>query len=134
VRELSGGRDGFRSERGFQKGRYLKREASGTGLWPQRRPHYYCEGCGAEVRKDARVCPRCGRFFSSVKCPRCGYVGQADDFVRGCPTCGYAEAPNASPDPIRPLPPEALPLPWWAFVAAAVVIVALVFALFQSLR
>jgi predicted amidophosphoribosyltransferase len=99
-----------------------------------KRPRYYCEGCGLEVRKDARVCPRCGRFFSSVKCPRCGYVGVADDFNLGCPSCGYAEAANPSPEPIRPLAAEAPPIPWWAFVAAALVILGLFLALLRSLR
>ncbi len=99
-----------------------------------KRPHYYCEGCGLEVRKDARVCPRCGRFFSSVKCPHCGYVGKADDFDRGCPSCGYAEAANPSPEPIKPLAVEAPPIPWWAFVVAALVILGLSLALLRSLR
>ncbi len=99
-----------------------------------KRPRYYCEACGLEVRKDARVCPRCGRFFSSVKCPHCGYVGKADDFASGCPECGYAEAANPSPEPIRSLPAEAPPIPWWAYLAAALVIFGLVLALLRSLR
>ena len=99
-----------------------------------RRPHYFCERCGAEVGKDARLCPHCGRFFSSVKCPRCGHVGKADDFDRGCPSCGSFEAANPAPDPIRPLPAAASPLPWWAFVVAAFVILGLSLVLLQTLR
>jgi RNA polymerase subunit RPABC4/transcription elongation factor Spt4 len=99
-----------------------------------KRPRYFCERCGAEVGKDAKLCPRCGRFFSSVKCPRCGYVGKADDFALGCPDCGSFEAANPAPDPIRPLPVEAPPLPWWAFAAAALVILGLSLILLRSLR
>ena len=83
--------------------------------------------------KDARICPRCGHFFTSVKCPRCGHVGVADDFDRGCPSCGSMEAANPSPEPIRPLPPESPPLPWWAFVAAGIVVLALSLILLRVL-
>ncbi len=99
-----------------------------------KRPRYFCERCGAEVRKDAKLCPRCGRFFSSVKCPRCGHVGKADDFARGCPACGCADAANPAPDPIRPLEVEAPPLPWWAYLSAAILILALSLVLLRTLR
>lgn len=99
-----------------------------------KKPRYYCERCGAEVRKDARICPRCGRFFSSVKCPRCGYVGEADDFTAGCPVCGYADSANAAPESIRDLPPSAPPPPWWAYPLAAGAILALVLLLLRALR
>ncbi len=99
-----------------------------------KKPKYYCERCGAEVRKDARVCPRCGRFFSSVKCPRCGYVGASDDFAAGCPVCGYADVANAAPDPLKSLPPAAPPPPWWAYPLASAAVLALVLLLVRSLR
>jgi RNA polymerase subunit RPABC4/transcription elongation factor Spt4 len=98
-----------------------------------KRPHFFCESCGMEVRKDARMCPRCGRFFSSVKCPKCGHVGEADDFSLGCPICGYALSANPSPEPIKPLPQPAPPIPWWAYLAAACVILALSIALLRAL-
>jgi len=99
-----------------------------------KRPRYFCEHCGLEVRKDARLCPRCGRFFSSVKCPRCDYTGQAEDFEAGCPVCGYAEAANAAPEPIRPPPVVAPPPPRWAYAAVAVVLAALSFLLYLAVR
>jgi hypothetical protein len=99
-----------------------------------KRPRYFCEHCGLEVRKDARICPRCGRFFSSVKCPRCDYSGQAEDFETGCPVCGYAEAANAAPDPIRPPPVAAPPPPRWAYAVAAVILAALVFLLIRAVE
>lgn len=52
---------------------------------------FFCENCGAEVEQDARFCKKCGRFFTSVRCPCCGYVGSANAFTNGCPECGYAE-------------------------------------------
>lgn len=61
-------------------------------------------------------------------------MGKADDFNLGCPECGCAEAVNPAPDPIRSLPVEAPPLPWWAFVAAAAVILGLSLVLLQTLR
>ncbi|MCK9169187.1 MAG: zinc ribbon domain-containing protein [Treponema sp.] len=51
---------------------------------------FFCENCGAEVPENARICKRCGRFFSSVRCPKCGTSGPASMFEKGCPHCGYA--------------------------------------------
>jgi hypothetical protein len=51
---------------------------------------FFCENCGTEVPENARVCRNCGRFFSSVRCPKCGASGQASLFDKGCPVCGYA--------------------------------------------
>ena len=52
---------------------------------------FFCENCGAEVEQDSRFCKKCGRFFTSVRCPCCGFVGPANIFANGCPKCGYAE-------------------------------------------
>lgn len=54
------------------------------------RSRFFCENCGTEVRPHAKVCPNCGRFFSAVRCPSCGYTGEGKEFVRGCPNCGYS--------------------------------------------
>ncbi len=54
---------------------------------------YYCENCRTRVKEDDVVCPKCGRYFSAVKCPRCAYSGEAEQFASGCPQCGYL-APN----------------------------------------
>ncbi len=61
-----------------------------------RRSRFFCEACHREVRPNARVCPHCGRFFESVRCPRCTYVGEGHDFLNGCPNCGYAGTANDS--------------------------------------
>jgi predicted RNA-binding Zn-ribbon protein involved in translation (DUF1610 family) len=52
---------------------------------------FFCENCGAEVPQNAKFCKKCGRFFTSVKCPRCSYTGPVSAFIDGCPNCGYAE-------------------------------------------
>ena len=55
---------------------------------------YYCENCGEEVAANARFCPHCGRFFSAVRCPKCGYMGAVTAFKDGCPKCHYAMTPD----------------------------------------
>ena len=51
---------------------------------------FFCESCGAEVPADAKFCKKCGKFFSSVRCPVCGTTGSNEKFKDGCPNCGYA--------------------------------------------
>lgn len=53
---------------------------------------FFCENCNAEVDKNARFCTKCGKFFASVRCPKCGYTGSSHDFASGCPKCGYADS------------------------------------------
>ena len=50
---------------------------------------FFCENCGAEVARNAKLCRHCGRFFSSVRCPQCGKTGTPEEFSKGCPDCGY---------------------------------------------
>ncbi len=58
-------------------------------------PRFFCEFCGTEVKRNDRICPKCGRFFSAVRCPSCGLTGQAALFAKGCPSCGYAVLPGS---------------------------------------
>jgi len=53
------------------------------------KPRFYCETCGREVPVDVEECPYCGMKFYGVMCPRCGKSGHANDFINGCPRCGY---------------------------------------------
>lgn len=53
------------------------------------RPKFYCETCGREVPVDVDECPYCGMHFYGVMCPRCGKSGPANEFINGCPRCGY---------------------------------------------
>lgn len=55
---------------------------------------FFCESCGHEVSEKAKVCNFCGKFFSSVRCPKCGNTGSTEEFIHGCPQCGYAVTPN----------------------------------------
>ena len=55
---------------------------------------FFCESCGREVSPTARRCPGCGKNFTSVKCPECGFEGGVADFADGCPSCGYLQGPS----------------------------------------
>lgn len=54
------------------------------------RAKFFCENCGTEVKHDAKFCNKCGKFFYSVRCPMCGKTGNQNEFINGCPKCGYA--------------------------------------------
>ncbi|GHT49416.1 hypothetical protein FACS1894102_4090 [Spirochaetia bacterium] len=56
----------------------------------KKKPKFYCDACGAEVGASATRCTRCGKFFSAVRCPKCFWVGEQEDFKNGCPSCGYS--------------------------------------------
>ncbi len=99
-----------------------------------KKPRYFCENCGAEVRGSARICPKCGRFFSSVKCPRCAFVGKAGDFTYGCPVCGYAEAMNGAPEPLKPPPATPPSLPLWTWIAGIAIFFGVLVLLFRAMR
>lgn len=51
--------------------------------------NYFCESCGTQVDKWDVQCPNCGKQFDSIKCPQCGYSGNAQEFSNGCPSCGF---------------------------------------------
>lgn len=89
--------------------------------------------------RDDKACPACGRFFSSVLCPRCGFSGAPSGFASGCPVCGYSEPPRSGAPsaggpgrsamrerPIRPLP-------LWIWLAALAALVLAVAALAGTL-
>ncbi|MCL1837122.1 MAG: zinc ribbon domain-containing protein [Treponema sp.] len=93
-----------------------------------KRPRFFCDNCGAEVDRGEKACPRCGRFFASVRCPACGYTDDENAFKNGCPSCGYSAPPGAS---YTARPPEkkvpAGPLPLWVYLLsiAAFIVVAI---------
>lgn len=94
----------------------------------KKNPRFFCENCGSEVRQNDKVCAKCGRFFSSVKCPSCGYSGDSAIFRDGCPVCGYA---FAGADRGRPgqggAKGESIdPLPWWVYAVTFTLCAALV--------
>jgi hypothetical protein len=51
--------------------------------------HFFCENCSREVQPNAKSCPYCGRVFSAIRCPSCGFEGTASEMLNGCPVCGY---------------------------------------------
>ena len=116
-----------------------KSSAKGT-----KNPHFFCENCGAEVPRDAKTCPGCGRYFSSVLCPSCGFAGEEALFRNGCPVCGYStrESGNSSlnglaDNSIVPLEfPDKKPsgpLPLWVYILTAAVFTAIMAALFITI-
>ena len=53
---------------------------------------FFCENCGAEVKRDAKTCPQCGMSFANVLCQNCGFAGAPRLFAAGCPVCGHTAA------------------------------------------
>ena len=84
--------------------------------------HFFCESCGAEVPRDAKNCPKCGRYFASVRCPACDFIGEEALFKGGCPVCGYSSGAS-SESAGSPRFPEskksAGPLPLWVYILTA---------------
>jgi len=71
-------------------------------------PRFFCNNCGTEVASGENRCPECGRYFSSVKCPRCGFSGEEQLFRDGCPVCFYPSSKSAAPGKAhgKPAPPK----------------------------
>lgn len=55
---------------------------------------FFCDLCGTEVPRNTIRCPTCGRYFTAIQCPRCGFRGEEKDFAQGCPKCGYMKIPR----------------------------------------
>ena len=99
-------------------------------------PRFFCENCNAEVPKNAKTCPQCGRQFASVRCPACDFTGEETLFRDGCPVCGYSsktrpgsgELFNGVTLPELKKPAGALPL--WVYIFTASVFTAVLAALF----
>jgi uncharacterized membrane protein YvbJ len=82
---------------------------------------FFCENCGKEVRPGAFTCPWCGRVFTAVRCPECGFEGKASEFTHGCPACGFNEQPQPAPA-LTPSQTSRRPLPSIRFYRIAGVI------------
>jgi predicted RNA-binding Zn-ribbon protein involved in translation (DUF1610 family) len=93
-------------------------------------PRFFCEGCGSEVPLNAKTCPQCGKFFSSVKCPSCGFIGEEGLFRDGCPVCGYSAVPPEHKASQTNGVFAAGPLPLWVYVITILGLGAVLFSLF----
>ena len=117
---------------------------------------FFCESCGSEVPRNSKVCPTCGKFFASVRCPQCGRIGSNEDFKNGCPTCGYAVNPDSELGrgnfgmPANGYGVNGLlglgrrnsaarggyvesSLPWWVYLVSILILLALVAGLYSCL-
>ncbi len=63
----------------------------------KKKPRFFCDACGTEVAASANTCPRCGKYFAAIRCPKCFYTGDQAAFAKGCPNCGYS-APGQKTD------------------------------------
>jgi len=93
-----------------------------------KKPRFFCDNCATEVGHNVKACPRCGRYFESVRCPSCNFVGNDDTFTNGCPVCGYSASPKTTEFFQEKEKPR--PLPFWAFflsLGIAVFIFAILF-------
>ena len=109
-------------------------------------PRFFCESCNAEVPLDAKICPKCGKNFASVRCPFCDFIGEAEEFRGGCPTCGHVltgiPGSDSSPSPKKKKKPrsnfrkEKKPpgatgsLPLWVYILTTAALTATLAALF----
>ncbi|MDR2841985.1 MAG: hypothetical protein LBV52_02165 [Spirochaetaceae bacterium] len=100
----------------------------------QKKPRFFCDGCGHEVAANAGRCPCCGKYFASIRCPKCHWTGDQAAFSNGCPKCGYSSSAGektASKNPISyPKKGAAETVPSWFFATAIsflVLILALLF-------
>ncbi|GMO30240.1 MAG: zinc ribbon domain-containing protein [Spirochaetaceae bacterium] len=96
----------------------------------KKKPRFFCDHCGAEVSAFERKCPLCGRFFSAVRCPKCGFSGEEAEFSNGCPSCGYSSRQNArirAADSLENRPQT------WLYIAASGVFILLLSIIFLNL-
>jgi len=100
----------------------------------KKKPRFFCDNCGYEVGSDVKTCPYCGRYFASVRCPKCDYSGPDKMFLNGCPMCGYSATPK--PEKTAPKKPKkrakkprqyhAEPLPTWALIASIIALIVVI--------
>ena len=89
---------------------------------------FVCQNCGKAVPANMERCPHCGRFFKGVRCPECLYVGEASDFLKGCPSCGYLgdEPDNKDSSDIKKKSKKAKALPLWFLLFSAVFLILII--------
>jgi len=86
-------------------------------------PRFFCESCGEEVPRNSKNCPKCGKYFASVRCPSCAFTGEEILFKEGCPVCGYSSMGSSQGNSYerKEAPPTSTgALPFWAYLLTAV--------------
>lgn len=115
---------------------------------PIKKAKFYCENCGHEVPENAKVCRHCGKFFISIRCPKCGKVGDANTFKDGCPNCGYnmkndsalakiLQESNSAPklhSSDGDSDSRDFSLPIWVYIVAGALLIISAFAVFSCIR
>ncbi|MDR1618204.1 MAG: hypothetical protein LBS06_04050 [Treponema sp.] len=103
-------------------------------------PRFFCDSCGAEVGRNAGKCPRCGRFFGSVRCPACGFTGEEGRFKNGCPACGYSSPAGRRRGFARRNPKTKAagrplsPLPLWVYLVSILALLCAAAFFFSMMR
>lgn len=99
-----------------------------------KKTRFFCENCETEVKPNAKFCSKCGKFFVSVRCPKCGKCGPQSIFVKGCPRCGYATVNSSKNDAMQSKHKNKYsndPLPSWFYliliVALGILLICLLF-------
>jgi len=98
-----------------------------------KKPRFFCDNCGAEVPRDGKRCPNCGRYFASVRCPACGFTGEETLFREGCPVCGYSTTTGNNRGVKESEKASGGGLPLWVYILTSAVFTALMAALFLRL-
>jgi predicted amidophosphoribosyltransferase len=90
-----------------------------------KKPRFFCDNCGEEVGRNDKTCPHCGRFFASIRCPKCGFSADDASFKKGCPACGYSVPPgSAAYSQGEKVPAGKLPL--WVYILSVCAFIAAV--------
>jgi uncharacterized membrane protein YvbJ len=88
----------------------------------EKKKEFICQNCGKTVPAHMEKCSHCGRYFKGVRCPKCFYIGESDDFLKGCPSCGYLgdESNNADSSDHNKKSKKPTSIPMWFILFAAI--------------
>ncbi len=98
---------------------------------PRGKKGFVCQNCGKAVPANTGRCPHCGRFFKGVRCPMCFFIGEADNFIKGCPSCGYLgdETINKGFAEVKKSNRKTKHLPLWFVLSSAAFLTLIIIAL-----
>lgn len=105
-----------------------------------KKARFFCDFCNTEVKANAKKCGHCGKFFSSVRCPKCGKTGHQSLFMGGCPICGYASSFSSGKSVEQTNKKQVKKdfvndsLPVWLYIVITCVLLSLIIFLFTLLK